>query len=893
MRSHILGAGILACLCHMAFGQTQNTNVNQLEKEPLRGIVPTGMYAFSDIETIGIASGNLMMNIPLANLPAGRGGMSGPGIGLQYNSKSWQGTATVHRVWSCSGGPPALSTTYTTYSLNSFDAWRYAGYGYVFRATPREEHFVDEVDPLSGGCNLPQPDPCSDVGVNLEYRRWKYEVEFPDGGVHTLVPVSSLVGQMSQDGYYSATPDGHKLTCVLSGGQVQLFEGPLGAPLSFATVDGTYARLDLNAADEGDWILTFTDGRQVRNKVAGAGGQRVYDRNGDYYEAATYCTSAANCSTRTTMITDSVGRSITLQQASTLSSGANTYTDTLSASGFGETLTWSIEWGVLTSTYQYQPFDLGVDSQRYPNQALGTLIVVQKITLPTQLGGLSYTFDYHKTRESGSSTAGTGVLRGVTLPTTASARYMYAIEDCPQTSCLGQGVVTFQTVLDNSPTSKTLTCPDCPAPSQPYTETWNYTLPNHLSGAATVTGPDGSTTTYLTARGLTFRTTYPDGSTMEQLWSQSALKNIGACTVGNATGCRMTWIGGPLPDQYAVPWINPFVSADYRTLTGSQTRIAIRQFSQDQNGNTTTEFGFGFSTTSVGRNTSTDNQPNDTGNAIGVRTRSTTYNSTAVADQACSHGAYCDSTAQRILSEIRSQSVVGGGSSAYSEYCYDANGNRTLEAHGAAAGLTNCTSGTATASALAYTAYSYDAYGNQTQVSPGTSAPMIYTYGDVGRAGNLYWTQMTRASQTTQRYYDFNSGVVIEETDPNQVTTSTHYDAVGRPDRVTRDSERTVVSRSDSERYAVLRTDQALDSSDGALGRALRFDSLGRPSLIQQTETATDAAAVGGDPTLGIKTRHLYWNGRVSCGSLYGASVPSDIAPSRVLPFFGVLNTRL
>ena len=65
-----------------ALGQQTQTGDN-----PERGFYPGGSYAIGDIETINTANGNLMLNIPLASLPAGRGGSAGPGVSLIYNSK--------------------------------------------------------------------------------------------------------------------------------------------------------------------------------------------------------------------------------------------------------------------------------------------------------------------------------------------------------------------------------------------------------------------------------------------------------------------------------------------------------------------------------------------------------------------------------------------------------------------------------------------------------------------------------------------------------------------------------------------------------------------------------------------------------------------------------------
>src|SRR5690242_18087925 len=55
---------------------------------PERGMNAGKSYSISDIETIALQTGNLMFNIPLGSLPAGRGGMSA-GVSLYYNSKLW------------------------------------------------------------------------------------------------------------------------------------------------------------------------------------------------------------------------------------------------------------------------------------------------------------------------------------------------------------------------------------------------------------------------------------------------------------------------------------------------------------------------------------------------------------------------------------------------------------------------------------------------------------------------------------------------------------------------------------------------------------------------------------------------------------------------------------
>ena len=67
-------------------GQIFSVQAQSTTTAPERGVSSNKSYSISDIETMGLYSGNLMFNVPLGSLPAGRGGMSA-GINLRYDSK--------------------------------------------------------------------------------------------------------------------------------------------------------------------------------------------------------------------------------------------------------------------------------------------------------------------------------------------------------------------------------------------------------------------------------------------------------------------------------------------------------------------------------------------------------------------------------------------------------------------------------------------------------------------------------------------------------------------------------------------------------------------------------------------------------------------------------------
>src|SRR5215213_11514738 len=65
---------------------------------PQRGFQPGASYALSDIETINTTNGNLMLNLPLGKLPAGRGGLSGQ-LNLHYDSKLYDSRTQYYEDW--------------------------------------------------------------------------------------------------------------------------------------------------------------------------------------------------------------------------------------------------------------------------------------------------------------------------------------------------------------------------------------------------------------------------------------------------------------------------------------------------------------------------------------------------------------------------------------------------------------------------------------------------------------------------------------------------------------------------------------------------------------------------------------------------------------------------
>jgi hypothetical protein len=109
---------ILFCIPNEIHAQTDQT--------PQRGFHPAGSYAISDVETINTSNGNMILNVPLASLPQGRGSHPGAALKLLYNSKLLDSRPEIH---SDPLDPSNPSTNYTYNVLQASDkgGWRYAG----------------------------------------------------------------------------------------------------------------------------------------------------------------------------------------------------------------------------------------------------------------------------------------------------------------------------------------------------------------------------------------------------------------------------------------------------------------------------------------------------------------------------------------------------------------------------------------------------------------------------------------------------------------------------------------------------------------------------------------------------------------------------------------------
>jgi RHS repeat-associated protein len=805
-----------------------------LDVIPQRGIFPGLSYAASPIDTVSTANGNLSLRIPIVTLPPDRDGQAAS-LSLIYNSKLWDQSVTVTR------NPMSSACTAKQYTLFLDDkaGWQY-GFRYELQVLLRSDHY-------NGGDCMPV---CVGSGYGQATDNWQYQMIFPDGSVHVLVPLGSY--HTPGDGYYNLAPDGTTAYCGPdgNGGWTRLFNPATISQLSFYTTDGTFARIQapLSAAYSVgvfNWTMSFTDGRRVVDQTPTNGSQLIYSRNGvsgNFYQNIS--TFTYNGSVYTT-IYDSTGRNIELTQ-----SASNPSQDSISAVSYnaGPPLFWEVNWVQQTPTQQYIPFDGGWQGA-FPtpgNVTLPSFFSISQVVPPTQSDAAAYNFSYDAL----------GGLSRVLLPSSASAAYLYS-----EGSQSGPPAL-YSTFTNNTVIEKDLTHDNSPGGSA--IDKWTYNISVPPFHGATITAPDGGVTVESQNRGgFPFKTVYPDGTIVSRLWEEN--------DPSNATQTPIPEISQDINGQ--IPPVNAFVAMQFRTVPNAQrspVKTAITSMIADFNGNTTQEAEYDW----VPYNTLTldaYNQPNGANPPATTRrtTNRTYYGPTNGGGNLCSQGFYCDPNAAQTIGLISSRQVLGDGVGSRSEFCYDnpsSTGNLVLEARWDStrggtpfSPLVTCSNGLSGLQSYAVAPFSgtSDIYGNLLTSRDANGNVTQRAYGSIQYTSNLYPTTVTLPDTSTiQLNYEYFTGIVTSSTDPAGATTAvTLADAFGRPTQVTSTGGRgTAISYSDLHRYVIRRSDLT-NAGDDAVVTVDRYDQLGRIRLRQQLETTNPSVPA---ETEGILTATQY-----------------------------------
>ena len=518
-RRFSLICGILIIVLCATLGRAQNP------KQPARGFNPAGSYALSDVESINTTNGNVIFRIPLVSLPAGRGGLSA-GVGLFYNSKIWETYSEQDGRFE--------SHSYSSYLRPSQSGgWRY-GIKYDLEIVQRNQ----ESAVIYHGCDD-------------EYlSNWKVKMKFPDGSEHTFRPTGYT--DPLGDNFFRRNPGGWDYGCPSQGDTHVIFTG-----MTYYSADGTFMRLTFEPDNDNDsynnpWTLSLPDGSRVTSGGIGTP-ERIYDRNNNYVEIRTI---TYNNDPEAIEIVDQLGRHIVIEHVPA------TGRDYIHAWRFDQNgqlteLIWTVQWQSIYVTNQYyaNAEDIPTGTTFGPN---GTPLGISQITLPTQMGPLSYTFAYDTAINSW------GEVSSMTLPSGAQVKYQFSSNGFMAADVLKNSVAqkeqVYQREYDNNSTSAS--------------EVWQYSIGESFS---VITGPDlavskeyfKQTNVSTWDSGLVYKTENPDGSVVERVWTQNIPTGYGNHTPVVA---------------------NPYLKTEYTSIknaAGALVKTAIKDFTYDKNGNLT------------------------------------------------------------------------------------------------------------------------------------------------------------------------------------------------------------------------------------------------------------------------------------------------------------------
>ncbi len=168
----------------------------QRDETTKRGGQIGSSYSVSDIESINNTNGNVMFNIPVASLPAGRGGMS-VGVSLTYNSKLWD-VRSSQFVLPPGYNQPSYVDSAMDLRKSEQGGWRY-GIGYQFEQKER---------PFIYGSGNPCDAPYTPNYAYID--KYKFVMTFPDGSTHEFRPSQyyQFVRTEELENYYAVDING-------------------------------------------------------------------------------------------------------------------------------------------------------------------------------------------------------------------------------------------------------------------------------------------------------------------------------------------------------------------------------------------------------------------------------------------------------------------------------------------------------------------------------------------------------------------------------------------------------------------------------------------------------------------------------------------------------------
>ncbi|HKO42102.1 MAG TPA: hypothetical protein VJU84_02340 [Pyrinomonadaceae bacterium] len=672
-----------------------------------RGFQPSGSYAVGDFETINTTNGNVMLNIPLAGLPAGRGGISAK-VNLVYDSKLYNTQTTYSNCpavpagagllprtppYPGCGGDPGFPSELLGFSTEG--GWRY-NFKYALRV-------VGSAYDGHVSCNPQQP-----TVVDM----YKMQVIYPDGSAHDFRLSGYSEPDPMQPNYFPIDHGGNATANSYCQGYSSTTNN-----LVYYSIDGTYSRLEVEHGTLA-WTLYLPDGSRVTSPTSSQG-QRIYDRNNNYIEIVT--TGFTYNGNPATKIFDQLGRQVIIENI------AATNTDLIRAWGVGnQELIWTVKWKTISINKSYNTGWGGVMS--IPSFQKNRRVVDQ-IILPAIAGqtAQAYTFGYNA--GTANPSLGWGEVSSITTPTGAQVSYIWAMDG------LNGGNVIADMVFKNSLVRKDLSyLAEFDGSSSTVTDQWFYSV-NQDSGVTQITGPNSAVTTehFLPGETKGFKTERPDGSIVERIWANNNPYGYPHGDANNIVKTEFTSI---------------------RDAAGTLSKTAIVDYKYDKNGNVTqtTEYDW-VDWNTVPRDGSGKPTGIPGGAFINRVSANGYYNQTADSANTTTNdpNAYTYLTAPRMLRALSSTEIKWGNATdgsqtlSRSEFTYDnanTTGNLTQQKSwdSTKGGYSNPLGANSISVSTQYNSYgsptlTTDARGYQTQ---------LY-YGSVGGFTDLYPTQMKTA----------------------------------------------------------------------------------------------------------------------------------------------------
>lgn len=753
--SFCLASALLAALGITVLGENPDPAAR-----PDRGTRPVGSYAISDIEKISLTNGNLNLAIPLAGLPPIAGGKLSWGVSAIYNSKLYDSRANE---WE------ADFFHHANYTRNELQlgggGWRIGG-----RYSLSLHLASQDYTPLSTGCTSP---PCS----NTAYR-FKLILTTPDGAQHELRPLGyqSYIGTEAwRTGYYQVTPatlqqtmayysfDGSYLWAT-----VQKWGDPVGDPSS------------INSSPT-KWDVYLPDGTRIKQRP---GDQWISDTNNNQIHI--YTETAGVVSTthyEDLTATGAVRREILLVHNSSTNTGYVRYQKV-----DGTTVDIDLNWGVTQP--QGLLYNVGdhICSTVAELLDVGDLPVLRSIVLPQTEANAArqqFTFSYNADTTFTQSvqwqpfcaqnlttdvhSSGWGSLNRMVTPAGAVVDYKYSLDNNP-----GPGTShDIKEVLREYVSEKKITHLDGSV------DTGTYVI---STTSGTMTGPDnGVTTEYFYPHdpalahsmagdgkgGLVYKTDRAGKEIVERRWELRQFNGSDGAAPNSVVG------------------FNPVVVAEYTTLVGTPSttsKMSAKLYDYDYNGNLTRETDYAlFNASAVPRDGTAVNLP------IGVPTGTpklrevtTTYYNPATSAGSQNVYAKRDLAAPGVtILNAAQETSVGDGVTQLSntQLAYD---SAPFGSPPAIGNLTEVSQwDDLNPGTRIITTNTYDTYGNLATTTDPNGNIKKFFYEDATHALPTKITinpgTTAPTEQNTTIVYDYYTGLVTSQTDPNGSIATTDY----------------------------------------------------------------------------------------------------------------------